>query len=209
MVLDMYKMVGSALLAFGLLNNCAYGSVDADVVGVPGEQQLISKEEKLRDTVFHAGPKNFVSSCVKIAKLIRSGVNFADKDEKGRTLLYRSNFPGVLASLLFLPDMDINSQDDEGNTVLHFMVQCHWNTACGLGFGENIEVLLACGANPHLENLAGKTARQILEEEKEIEEKALPKDEWIDNSEEALGQYRATVRKLADAEAEWTATHGK
>jgi hypothetical protein len=81
--------------------------------------------------------------------------------------------------------MDINSQDDEGHRVLHCMVQCHWNTVCGLGFGENIEIPLACGANSYLENLAGKIARQLLGEGKNREKYC--RGEKTANAEEAFG----------------------
>jgi hypothetical protein len=94
----------------------------------------------------------------------------------------------ILGALLNLFGININSQDDEGNTVLHCMIQFYCDDLFDAphAWGGMIETLLTRQVNPHLENLAGKTARQILEAWLE-DERALPEDEKTANAEEAFG----------------------
>jgi hypothetical protein len=128
---------------------------------------------------------------------------------QGKTLLYQTLCPETLAALLWLPGIDINSQDIKGNSALHeyaqVFVECLLDTLDS-GGGE-IDILLECGINPCLENTEGKTARNLVEKWIE-EEKAVPPEERHSNSEAAIAKAETMVQKLRAAETKWREAHG-
>jgi hypothetical protein len=70
--------------------------------------------------------------------------------------------PWLLEALLSLKIIDVDSQDEDGNTVLHYFVlkNCYSDGTCE----EQIRILLDADVNPLIRNNAKKTARQILED---------------------------------------------
>ncbi|MDR1906748.1 MAG: ankyrin repeat domain-containing protein [Puniceicoccales bacterium] len=202
MVINKYKIIGNVFLTFGFLCN-GICSVQEDELRV---QEKSSLEEDLWYRVEYA--ENTREDLTEIAKLIRSGADVTCKDEEGKTLLYEACHSGILALLLCLLDIDIDSQDNEGNTALHYFVLCHLECFDGSGFEDEIKLLLSCGANPCLRNSKGKTARQLLEDWKR-EEEELPKEERSRNFEEEQERCAEMIQRLREAEEEWTATHGE
>ncbi|MDR0740829.1 MAG: hypothetical protein LBF34_03930 [Puniceicoccales bacterium] len=200
-------IVGSVFLTFGLLGDHIYGAESAVFVDVSDASEKISQEEDLWDYIENA---EGLDGVVGIAKRIRSGADFTSKREGGKTLLYRSCCPEVFATLLCLPGIDVNDQDDEGNTILHYMILCFidcLNSSC-IGFQEEIEMLLACGANPCLKNTDGKVACQFLEEWRD-EERGLPIKDKSADSETLLEGCEKAIQILRTAEAKWTETHAQ
>ena len=87
--------------------------------------------------------------------LLKAGADPLARDKKGRTILmalaYGSSSPAQLDQLL--PVSDVNAQDDKGLTPLMFCVKSIY-----AGSPENMQSLLAAGANANLIDENGDTA---------------------------------------------------
>ncbi|MDR2812730.1 MAG: hypothetical protein LBB05_03030 [Puniceicoccales bacterium] len=215
MAINKYKMVGSVLLAFGLWGNNIYGSVDANGIDAFDAFQPPSREEELREELRHAvscagqTPGRLTYELARAAKLIRLGADFTSKNKEGETLLFDASCPEVLVVLLCLPGIDIDAQNNEGDTALHADVSAYLYFLPDAFFArEEIRLLIKCKANPFLKNEEGKTPRQLLEEWKRKKE-VLPLKKRPPNSGEALADVSKTIQILRDAERKWAAAHSE
>ena len=105
--------------------------------------------------------------CIDIVdRLLNAGVNVNEKYSIYRctpllklfSFTYSKEYIIPLMERLILFGADTNSQDTEGNTVLHY--------ACTSPFGTKlIETLLKQGANPTLKDIRGRTAINMCGDE--------------------------------------------
>ncbi|MDR0418365.1 MAG: hypothetical protein LBH08_02955 [Puniceicoccales bacterium] len=205
MVINKYKMVGSAFLAFGLLGNVAYGSGNENSDGVHADSSQRSLWEDLRSALELAED---LDGYIEVARCMRKGIDFTLRSRNGETLLFFSSCPATVLMLVSHGELDLDAQDEEENTALHLFVrvflECLLDT---LGAGrEEIEVLLGAGANPLVRNGDDETVLQIVRRWID-EEEALPMEARNSNSKAAIRKAKALAQRLERAEGEWRKAH--
>lgn len=88
--------------------------------------------------------------------LLKGGADIKAKNKQGMLVLHHAakvEDVDFLGSILKIAGSDINKRDSLGNTALHYATE--------FGLENNVEILLANGADRSLENLDKKTAQDI------------------------------------------------
>lgn len=100
--------------------------------------------------------------------LVKIGVNPTHKDDKDKTYLMSlvSSPQTNLIPFFLAQGIDINAQDSEGNTALHYAILRIYPLSNYMRYAQwHLEALLKAGANPNIMNKNGKTPLNLLREE--------------------------------------------
>ncbi len=91
-----------------------------------------------------------------LQKEIRTAINEAKMKDEGIFLNYQYDFSSVKEVLMQYPEL-IDSQDEEGNTLLHHLVDPK-----AVVNGLNLKEVLQYNPNPYVKNKEGLTPRLVL-----------------------------------------------
>jgi len=96
-------------------------------------------------------------------RLLQRGVDITHMNQKNRSLLYTNCNPHIIRILL-AEKLDVNHQDNEGNTPLHLVMKCELTA---------LRTLITAGANPNAKNKKGLTPLHIALLSRKINEKKM------------------------------------
>lgn len=116
---------------------------------IPAENRIPDDEKLLSDFIKEGDLHNFL-------KHIDATENVNELDDTGLGLVHWAadrNQLNILRALLELPSLDINLQDSDGQTALHYAASC--------GHGDCLELLVAQNADKGIRNTDGETALDI------------------------------------------------
>lgn len=116
---------------------------------IPAENLIAEDEKLLSDFIKEGDLENFL-------KHIEDAEDVNELDESGLGLIHWAadrNQLDILRALIGLPTLDINLQDSDGQTALHYAASC--------GHKDCLELLVAKGADRGIISTDGETALDI------------------------------------------------
>jgi hypothetical protein len=151
------KLIAGALVAFGVLSECIFGSTGFG-----------DREKELRDILRNWTYLGKDLARTKAEELIQQGADPTKQDENGQTALYYILPQKLFGRLLKLCKPVINSRDKWGDTAFMWLVKSYLELidqekkAC-VDFQKRINMSCRAGVDLDIRNEIGLTARDIAE----------------------------------------------